>query len=63
MMASVLKIARNTKMLEPFPRLLDYQDHCLDRPAYRKAVEDQKVTIAAHTLADMRYVQVESENF
>jgi len=30
--------------------------------AYRKAVEDQTATIAAHAMAEMKYDQVESEN-
>lgn len=57
MMASVLKIARGLDLLGPYPALLAYQDRCLDRPAYRKAVEDQCATIAAHAMADMNYDQ------
>jgi glutathione S-transferase len=55
MMASVLKIARGLDLLAPFPALVSYQDRCLDRPAYRKAVADQCATIAAHRMEDMRY--------
>ena len=55
MMASVLKIARGVHLLEEFPALLAYQERCLERPAYRQAVEDQLATIAAHRMADMKY--------
>ena len=55
MIASVLKIARGLDLLGPFPALLAYQDRCLDRDAYRKAVADQRATIDAHGPADMRF--------
>ena len=54
-MASVLKIARRLDLLAGFPKLIAYQDRCLDRPAYRKAVADQRATIASHEMADMKY--------
>lgn len=62
MMASVLKIARRLKLLDQHRTLMDYQDRCLDRPAYRKAVADQRATIDAHEMADMRYDEVEKVN-
>lgn len=55
MMASVLKIARRLDLLGDVPVLAAYQERCLDRPAYRKAVADQRATIAAHGMEDMRY--------
>lgn len=55
MMASVLKIAASLDLLGEFPALTAYHGRCLDRPAYRKAVEDQCATIAAHGPRDMRY--------
>ncbi|MET0286336.1 MAG: glutathione S-transferase family protein [Polyangiales bacterium] len=55
MMASVLKIARGLHLLDPYPALLAYQDRCLDRPTYKKAVADQRATIAAHEMEDMKY--------
>ena len=58
MMASVLKIARNLDLLAAFPALIAYQDRCLDRPAYRRAVEEQRADIAADTMADMRYEEL-----
>lgn len=58
MMASVLKMARRLEMLVSFPELIAYQDRCLDRPAYRRAVEDQGATIAAHEMSDMKYEEV-----
>lgn len=58
MMASVLKIARNLDLLEGFPSLSRYQDRCLDRPAYRQAVDDQLKDIKRHSVDHMRYDQV-----
>lgn len=55
MMASVLKIARRLDLLKSHPELVSYQDRCLDRPAYRKAVADQRATIDSHEMADMRF--------
>lgn len=55
MMSSVLKIARRPDILKEFPTLIAYQDRCLDRPAYRKAVADQCATIDAHEMADMKF--------
>lgn len=57
MMASVFKIARGLKLLDEHPMLMAYQDRCLDRPAYRRAVADQCATIEQHQMADMRYEQ------
>jgi hypothetical protein len=34
----------------------------LDRPAYKKAMQDQCATIEQHMMADMRFDQVEKEN-
>ena len=61
-MASVLKIARGLKMLESHPRLVAYQDRCLDRPAYHKAIADQCATIERHTMADMHFDEVAKED-
>ncbi len=55
MMSSILKIARRLDLLAGFPTLLAYQDRCLDRPAYRKAVADQCATIDDHEMADMKF--------
>lgn len=55
MMASVLKIARTLDMLGPYPTLAAYQDRCLDRDAYRRAIDEQCATIAAHDMTDMRF--------
>ena len=55
MMSSILKIARRLDLLAGFPTLLAYQDRCLDRPAYRKAVADQCATINDHEMADMKF--------
>lgn len=62
MMASVLKAARELGLLDSHPKLSAYQDRCLDRPAYRKAVADQCATVAEHVMADMRYDAVEKED-
>lgn len=55
MTASVLKIARGLDLLKSHPTLIAYQDRCLDRPAYRKAIADQCATIERHKMADMRF--------
>ena len=55
MMASVLKIARNLGLMDNLPGLVAYQDRCLDRDAYRKAIADQEADIARHSIADMKY--------
>jgi glutathione S-transferase len=59
MMGSVLRIAHRLGLLDRFPKLIAYHDRCLDRPALRKAVDDQCATIAAHEMADMKYQEVE----
>jgi glutathione S-transferase len=61
-MGSVLKIARGLDLLKDHSRLAAYQDRCLDRPAYKKAVADQCATIAQHEMADMRFGDVEKEH-
>jgi glutathione S-transferase len=61
-MASVLKIARGLDLLKSHQTLAAYQDRCLDRPAYKKAVADQCATIEQHKIADMRFNEVEKEN-
>ena len=55
MTASVLKILAHTDLLEDFPNLVAYRDRCLGRPAYKKAIADQRADIARHTPADMKY--------
>lgn len=55
MMVSVLKIARGLGLLDGFPALVAYQDRALDRPAHRRAVEEQCATIAEHEMADMKF--------
>lgn len=60
MMSSVLKIAVSLDLLSSYPALEDYQQRCLDRPAYRKAIEDQCAIIAAHRSEDMRYEDARS---
>lgn len=55
MMSSVLKIAVSLDLLESYPALAAYQERCLGRPAYRKAIDDQCAIIAAHRPEDMRY--------
>lgn len=58
MMSSILKIARRLGLLESHPMLKSYQDRCLDRPAYRKAVADQLATIKLHRMEDMHFKDV-----
>ncbi|WP_426050271.1 glutathione S-transferase family protein [Brevundimonas sp. SL161] len=60
MMSSVLKIAVSLDLLKTYPALRAYQERCLDRPAYRKAIDDQCAIIAAHGPGDMRYKEAQS---
>lgn len=60
MMGSVLRIAHRLGLLEAHPQLSAYHDRCVDRPALRAAVADQKATIDAHAPADMRYDAVKA---
>jgi glutathione S-transferase len=55
MMSSVLKGASSSGVLDDAPALEAYRARCFDRPAYRKAIEDQCATIAQHRMEDMRY--------
>jgi glutathione S-transferase len=55
MMASVLKIAGNLNLLDPYPNLVAYQHRCFERPAYQQAIEAQCATIAAHDMKAMKY--------
>jgi glutathione S-transferase len=55
MTSSVLKIVSHTDLLDAYPTLKAYRDRCFDRPAYKKAVADQRAEIAAHEQQDMKY--------
>lgn len=60
MMASVLRIASRLQLLDGHPRLAAYHDRCLDRPAFRKAVDDQCATIAQHGPQDMHFEEAKA---
>lgn len=53
MLASVLRIADHADLLAEYPNLSAYRARCLERPAFRKAVADQRRDIAAHGPEDM----------
>jgi glutathione S-transferase len=53
MLASVLRVADHADLLAEYPNLLAYRERCLARPAYRKALADQRRDIAAHGPEDM----------
>lgn len=55
LMSSVLRIAKGLKLLDAFPKLAAYHDRCLDRPAFKKALESQLGDIGRHSPADMRF--------
>ena len=55
MTSSVLKIAKSLDVLGDFPTLLNYQERCFARPAYRKAIADQCAVFARHSAQDMKY--------
>ena len=60
MMSSVLKIAASLDLMKDYPGLQKYHARCMDRPAYRKAIEDQCAIIAAHGPIDMRYQEAQT---
>jgi glutathione S-transferase len=53
MLASVLRVAAHADLLAEYPNLSAYRDRCLERPAFRKAVADQRRDIEAHGPEDM----------
>lgn len=53
MLASVLRVSEHADLLADTPVLAAYRARCLERPAYRKAVADQRRDIAAHGPRDM----------
>ncbi len=55
MVSSVLKILKHTDVLEQFPNLKSYQQRCFERPAYKKAIQDQLNDFKAHSMKDMKY--------
>jgi hypothetical protein len=50
-LASVLRIAEHADLLAEYPNLLAYRARCLERPACRKAIDDQRRDI--HRPEDM----------
>lgn len=55
MNASILKIVGHTDMLDAWPNLVAFRDRCFARPAYVKAVADQRADHARHKPEDMKY--------
>jgi glutathione S-transferase len=53
MLASVLRVAAHADLLVEYPNLSAYRKRCLERPAFRKAVADQRRDIEAHGPKDM----------
>jgi glutathione S-transferase len=53
MLASVLRVADHGDLLAGHPNLSAYRARCLERPAFRKAVADQRRDIEAHGPEDM----------
>jgi glutathione S-transferase len=53
MLASVLRVADHADLLAAYPNLCAYRARCLERPAFRKAVADQRRDIDAHGPEDM----------
>ena len=53
MLASVLRVADQAALLAEYPNLSAYRERCLARPAFRKAVADQRRDIDAHGPEDM----------
>lgn len=57
MMGSVLLIAERLGLLDDLPALAAYQRRSTDRPAFHRAVAEQRQQIAAHRMEDMRYAE------
>jgi glutathione S-transferase len=55
MLASVLRNAQGLGLLDELQPLSAYLARCLDRPAFRDAIEEQCATFAAHTMDDMHF--------
>lgn len=53
MLASVLRVGDHADLLADTPNLAAYRARCLERPAFLKAVADQRRDIAAHGPRDM----------
>jgi glutathione S-transferase len=53
MLASVLRVAEHADLLAAYPNLSAYRARCLDRPAFRKAVAQQRRDIDAHRPEDI----------
>jgi glutathione S-transferase len=53
MLASVLRVADHANLVAEYPNLSAYRARCLARPAFRKAVADQRRDIDAHGPEDM----------
>ena len=53
MLASILRVSEHADLLADTPNLANYRTRCLERPAFRKAVADQRRDIAAHGPRDM----------
>lgn len=53
MMASALRIADGTELLDGLLNLVTYRDRCLARPAYQKAIANQLHDIGRHGPQDM----------
>jgi glutathione S-transferase len=53
MLASLLRVADHANLLAAYPNLSAYRARCLERPAFRKAVADQRRDIDAHGPEDM----------
>jgi glutathione S-transferase len=48
LMTAVLRILRHTDLVAQIPELEAYRLRCEARPAFRKALDDQMATFAAH---------------
>ena len=55
MMASVLLIARSLKLMDAHPELDAWHRAICERPAFRKAIDDQCAELDAHEPRDMKF--------
>jgi glutathione S-transferase len=54
-MAGVVRILHYTDIMDDLPRLAAYQERCLSRPAFQRAVAAQKKDFEGHSAVDMKW--------
>jgi glutathione S-transferase len=55
MMSSVFKITHHTNVFDSYPSLLEFQNRCFERSAYKQAIADRCNAFSKHTAQNMKY--------